>query len=449
MRTDLRNELAPHVAMKFRNKKINVAQTSLRLNVQKKASELLKNHISLLRRQNVNDGAVLVAEKATGKIIAYVGSSGELSHSSLVDHVQSLRQAGSTLKPFLYAQAISKRLITMSTTLKDEPFTITREGLTYQPENYQKSFTMKDVPAKIALGSSLNIPAIRVIDYVTPVSFHAFLSELGFRNLEDADFYGHSMALGSVDVTLWDLVTAYTTLASNGEFRELSLEQESPVTKKISLITPEVSWITSHILSEKDNRHLTFGIQSTLATDSWSAVKTGTSKDMRDNWCVGFTDKYVIGVWVGNSSGDSMWNVTGISGAAPLFSQLVALLHENNPSHAPIMPSAIVEKDGDYYLPGTEPVSRDLAIRKQEVKKILFPQNGSQFAYDPEIPRDRQRILFTSSAASAIWKINGRTLTADEKAKGFWPEKRGKYRLELWEDRKLDEVTFFVKAGKK
>lgn len=446
--TELRNTLAPHVAEKFRSQKIHEAVTTLSGDLQKKTTDLLKGHVALLKKQNVSDGAVLIVERKTGKIRAYVGSSGELSTSPHVDHIQSLRQAGSTLKPLLYADAISRKLITMATKLKDEPFTITREGLTYQPENYQKSFTLKDVPAKVALGSSLNIPAIRVIDYLTPVTFHSLLSDLEMRKLEEPDFYGHSMALGSVDVTLWDLTRAYMTLANNGEFRDLTFQEEKPVTKKISSFNPEVSWIISHILSEKENRHLTFGIQSSLSTDSWSAVKTGTSKDMRDNWCIGYTDTYVIGVWVGNSSGDSMWNVTGISGAAPLFSQLVTLLHEYSASFAPARPSTLVEKNGDYYLPGTEPLSTNLAITKNEVRKIIFPQNGAQFAFDPEIPTKRQRIHFTASSEKPVWKINGKMLSLDERKNGFFPDKKGKYHLELWEDKLLDEVTFFVKAGK-
>lgn len=446
--TELRNRIAEHVAEKLRSQRIHEAKTTLYGDLQKKAFDLLKGHVALLKKQNVSDGSVLIVERKTGKIRAYVGSSGELSASPHVDHIQSLRQAGSTLKPFLYADAISRKLITMTTTLKDEPFTITREGLTYQPENYQKSFTLKDVPAKVALGSSLNIPAIRVIDYLTPVTFHSLLSELEMRKLEEPDFYGHSMALGSVDVTLWDLTRAYLALANQGEFRDLTFQEEKPKTKRISSFTPEVTWMISQILSEKENRHLTFGIQSTLSTDSWSAVKTGTSKDMRDNWCIGYTDTYVIGVWVGNSSGNSMWNVSGISGAAPLFSQLVTLLHEKSPSLAPERPSGLVEKNGDFYLPGTEPLSPDLRITKNEVRKIIFPQNGAQFAFDPEIPANRQRILFTASSEKPLWKINGKILSLDEKKNGFFPDKKGKYKLELWEDKLLDEVTFFVKAGK-
>ena len=440
--------LAPHVAGKFRSSGKEVIRTTLKKNFQERATQLLKGHLTLLKKQNVSDGAVLIVERDSGKVLAYVGSSGELSDSPHVDHVLSLRQAGSTLKPFLYAQAISKKFITMNTLLKDEPFTVTREGLTYQPENYQKSFTMKDVPAKIALGSSLNIPAIRVIDYLTPASFHSFLSDLGFRDLQEADFYGHSMALGSVDVTLWDLVSAYRTLSNSGRKSDLLLVENVPKETQVPYLNQEVSFIISHILSEKENRHLTFGFQSSLTTESWSAVKTGTSKDMRDNWCVGYTDRFVIGVWVGNSSGTPMWNVTGISGAAPLFAQLMNELHRKNPSRAPVPPADLVVKAGNYYLAGTEPGDRDLKLTEQHVKRIIFPQNGAQFAYDPEIPADKQRIHFTSGAKTALWKLNGRKLSRHDLERGFLPLTKGKYHLELWEERLLDQVNFYVKAGK-
>lgn len=442
------HSLAPHVAAGFRKENEEVVHTTLRRDIQERTIQLLKSHLSLLKKQNVSDGAVLIAERSNGKILAYVGSSGELSSSPHVDHVLSLRQAGSTLKPFLYAHAIAKKLITMNTLLKDEPFSITREGLTYQPENYQKSFTMKDVPAKIALGSSLNIPAIRVIDYITPFAFHSFLSELGFRKLEDADFYGHSMALGSVDVTLWDLVNAYRTLSNSGQMSELILQEKQTSPSKVSLLNPEVSYIISNVLSEKENRHLTFGFQSSLTTESWSAVKTGTSKDMRDNWCLGYTDRYVIGVWVGNSSGSSMWNVTGISGAAPLFSQLANELHRKNPSRAPIPPETLILKEGNYYIAGTEPREKDLRITNNLVSRITFPQEGAQFAYDPEIPADKQRIRFTGSSAKGLWKLNGRTLSTHDLSRGFLPLTKGKYHLELWEGKLLDSVNFYVKAGK-
>jgi penicillin-binding protein 1C len=446
---ELDRKFAPHLAQRLKGLGSNQILTTLDGALQKEAIGTLRSHLRLLQSQNVRDGAILILERQNGEVKAYVGSSGDLSLSPHVDHVEALRQAGSTLKPLLFAQAISSRLITMTTPFKDEPFTITKSGITYQPENYHKSFTFKQVPAKVALGSSLNIPAIKIIDLVGPERFHALLSNLEMRSLASEEHYGHSMALGAVDVTLWDLTRAYHALAEGGAFRDSHFTGSMKSAKQLHLFNENVSFILSSILSEKENRYLTFGIQSSLSTDSWSAVKTGTSKDMRDNWCIGYTDRYVIGIWVGNSSGEPMWNVTGISGAAPIFSHLVSYLHQEKPSRSPKIPVGIVQIGYDYYLSGTEPRS-DLSLREQKVKRIIFPQEGSQFAFDPEIPLQNQRIHFQSTLPKASWRLNGIKLTKRALRAGFLPEKKGKYTLELWENEKTlkDKITFNVKAGR-
>jgi penicillin-binding protein 1C len=437
--------LAPHALRRFTP--ANGQRSSLRAEVQAEAQSSLSSQLRLLEHQNVTDGAVLVVERPTGEIVAYVGSSGSFSLAPEVDHVQAPRQAGSTLKPFLFAQALEQRLLTMDSPISDEPFSVTRDGITYRPENYTKSFQYQDVPLKTALASSLNIPAVKVMDLVGPEAFFAQLQELGFGGLKPADFYGHSMALGAVDVTLWDLTRAYLALANGGQWQELSFGGAGQ-RKKLRSFGPGAAHIISTILSEKEYRHLTFGYQSRLVTSSWSAVKTGTSKDMRDNWCVGFTDRFVIGVWVGNSSGQPMKNVSGISGAAPVFARLVEHLHRESPSAAPALPSGIVKVDQGLFLAGTEPRGEIVIAEGVNLQRITSPQHGSQFAYDPEIPPARQRIFFRAQGPAASWRLNGEELSAEEVKKGFIPSFQGSFRLELWDGaEKRDEVLFHVRAG--
>jgi penicillin-binding protein 1C len=125
---------------------------------------------------------------------------------------------------------------------------------------------------------------------------------------ESGDFYGPSLALGSVDVSLWELVNAYRTLANHGSWGGLRLTFEAghPSTSK-QIFSKEATFLVSDILSDREARSPTFGLENSLATRFWTGVKTGTSKDMRDNWCVGYSEKYTVGVWVGNFSGEPMW----------------------------------------------------------------------------------------------------------------------------------------------
>jgi penicillin-binding protein 1C len=447
-RTELLASFVPHVAEKIKQLEGDMIRTTLRKDIQLEALRALQTQVRHLNHRNVTDGAVLVIKRDTAEVVAYVGSSGHFSRAPKVDHVQALRQAGSTLKPFLFATALKKKLITMSSPFKDEPFSVSVDGMTYRPENYQQSFSFQDVPAKIALGSSLNIPAVKIIDLVGPERFYQLLQELAFRQLAPPENYGHSMALGAVDITLWDLVRAYRALAE-GDLKEPYFTGLGTVGKKIADLSPDVSFLVGHMLSEKENRALTFGLQSVLATESWSAVKTGTSKDMRDNWCVGYSDSYVIGVWIGNSSGEPMWNVTGVSGAGPIFARMFAKLHKKA-SYPPITPAGIIKQGQDFYLAGTEPKGKGPRLLEQShLSKIIYPQHGTQFAYDPEIPEVRQRIHFRQSSPRGRLKLNGRSMSEAELKDGFLPVKKGKYQVELWEEDDLkDSVTFTIKAGK-
>ena len=140
--------------------------------------------------------------------------------------------------------------------------------------------------------------------------------------VEQGDFYGASIALGSPDVSLWDLVNAYRTLANGGVLSPMRLfAAAAPQGSRI--YSPAASWLVSDMLADRASRSATFGLENNLATRYWSAVKTGTSKDMRDNWCVGYTARFTVGVWVGNFSGAARHDVTGITGAAPVWLEVM------------------------------------------------------------------------------------------------------------------------------
>ncbi len=197
--------------------------------VQRLAIDRLKHHLIPLKAQNVKDGAILIAENRTGDVLAYVSHSGEPFSRRFVDGVQAKRQAGSTLKPFLYGLAFDQRILTPASILDDGPLDVPVLGGIYQPKDYDSEFK-GPVTSRIALASSLNVPAVRTLSLVGLEPFLNKLRQLGIKGLnESGDFYGPSLALGSVDVSLWELVNAYRALANEGSWSELRLTSEGKI----------------------------------------------------------------------------------------------------------------------------------------------------------------------------------------------------------------------------
>ena len=197
--------------------------------------------------------------------------------------------------------------------------------------------------SRSALGASLNVPAVRTLVMVSPDAFFKQLRSVGLPLRESGDYFGCSLALGSAEVILLTLANAYRTLANGGRFSPASLTR-NPKPPFTPAIDPKAAFIVTDILADPLARARTFGTDIILATGFWSAVKTGTSKDMRDNWALGFSQRYTVGVWVGNASGAPMWDVSGTSGAAPIWAAVMRFLHSQAPSQALRPPSGVLQK---------------------------------------------------------------------------------------------------------
>ncbi|MFM7331156.1 MAG: penicillin-binding protein 1C [Brachymonas sp.] len=470
---------APHVAQRLLKSSPLIAKTSLHAPLQRHALQTLRQHLSELRGRNVQDGAVVVLDNATGQVLAYVGSSGDLGDAQEVDAAAALRQAGSTLKPFLYAQAIAENRMTAASLLEDSPAHIPTASGLYIPQNYDRSFKGW-VSVRTALGASLNVPAVRALVMVSPEAFAQQLKALGLPFKNDGDFYGYSLALGSADVSLMSLTKAYRTLANGGRHSPTTFDL-SAKPQFAAALSPEASFIISDILSDTNARARTFGTDSVLSTRFWTAVKTGTSTDMRDNWALGYSEKYTVGVWVGNASGESMWDVSGVSGAAPVWASVMAFLHEKQRSHAPKPPAgskgvvavqvALTSPGGtpleaarrEWFIAGSEVntinsiASRANSMSSHGLKhlesgspKITSPATGTIIALDPDIPPQHQRLQLRaegSQGAGTRWLLNTSSLgTARDIA---WLPMPGRHTLQLVDaqNRVLDEVKFEVRGA--
>jgi penicillin-binding protein 1C len=480
--------LAPHFARRIASEVHPAAgarvQSTLDARLQRFARDALARTLlelnSRAHQRNVHDGAAIVIDNRSGDILAWVGSAGGLSNAPEVDAVIALRQAGSTLKPFLYAQAIDEKRLTSASLLDDAPLDLATGGGLYIPQNYDHDFKGW-VSMRTALGSSLNVPAVRTLVMVTPHRFAKTLVSLGLPLTQAGDYYGFSLALGSADVTLATLANAYRTLANggvSGPVFDLATHPSPAPGTRISpvqgtrIFSPEASFIVTNILADNNARTRTFGFDSVLATRFFSAVKTGTSKDMRDNWAIGYSARYTVGVWVGNADGAPMWDVSGVTGAAPVWAALINYLHRRTPSRAPAAPSGVVhtrivyQNDieparDDWFLSGTE-MSRialsanaqGAAVQNGTVGKgaarIATPTDGTIFALDPDIPAARQRVWFQSAQgapAGSGWRLDGKPAGRAERMAWLpWP---GHHTLELV-DRSgtvVDSVKFEVRGA--
>ncbi|ROZ72749.1 penicillin-binding protein 1C [Ramlibacter sp. WS9] len=463
--------IAPHVARALVKQSPGQERvvSTLRAPLQRFALDTLQRHLRELRGRNVEDGAIVVLDNASGEVLAWVGSSGVLSDAAEVDGVTAMRQPGSTLKPFLYAQAIAERRITPASLLEDSPAHIPTAGGLYIPQNYDRQFKGW-ISVRTALGGSLNVPAVRTLVMVTPDAFGRQLRALGLPLKETGDFYGYSLALGSAEVSLLSLANAYRSLANGGAYSETTTARRTPSAPRRQAIDPRAAFIVGDVLADGNARARTFGTDSVLATRFWSAVKTGTSKDMRDNWAVGWSQRYTVGVWVGNASGAAMHDVSGTSGAAPVWASVMNHLHARERSRAPAPPPGLVmgparfgdsleAQRSEWFLQGTEqPLfaidspqdgkakGRSGAPAAGGTARITAPAEGTIVALDPDIPPLRQRLAF-SAQGGGRWLIDGKEIGRGQAAQWLpWP---GRHRVQLVDARGavLDEIRIEVRGA--
>jgi penicillin-binding protein 1C len=449
--------LAPHLAQRVAQSTPPVLadgrlalRSTLDARVQRAAIAALRRQLAELRGREVEDGAVLVLDNASGEVLAWVGSAGAGSSAPAVDAVLARRQPGSTLKPFVYALALQQRLVTPASLLDDAPLQIETGGALYVPQNYDHAWRGA-VSVRTALASSLNVPAVRLGAMVGADALFAKLDEAGLDLSETAGYHGAALALGSADVTLLALSNAYRMLANGGRWGALAWTPGGPPRPTRAVFEPAVAWQVLHMLADPAARAPTFGLDSPLVTRGWAAVKTGTSKDLRDNWCIGSSARYTVGVWVGNASGAPMHGVSGISGAAPVWRELMLLLHAQSPSAAPPPPPGLVAHDGEWFLRGTEPGphgSAAAASLRSPPFGIQSPRDGSVLLLDPEIPMAAQRLAI--EGAPGRWWLDGRPLGRG--ARLHWLPRPGRHVLERSDDPFVagmprDRVAFEVRAA--
>jgi penicillin-binding protein 1C len=327
--------------------------TTLDGELQALLEDVVRAEVERLRDRNVGSAAVLVVDNATGEVLAYVGSADffDEARGGQNDGVQMRRQPGSALKPFAYLEAF-RHGYTAASVLADVPTGFPGPKGAYSPENYDRR-KHGPVRAREALGSSYNIPAVRLAEALGPQRLLEGLRAAGFESLgESSEHYGLGLVLGNGEVSLWEAARAYSGLSRGAVLRDLRLVRSATSAEGRALALPpaasrrfaapaEVALVT-HVLSDNAARARAFGLDSALRLPFPVAAKTGTSKGYSDNWLVGYTRERTVAVWAGNFDGAPMRGVSGITGAGPIFrAAMVAAMRGVLP--APLWDPALLE----------------------------------------------------------------------------------------------------------
>ena len=356
--------------------------TTIRLGLQNRVEQILNSHSRRLKERRATQGSVVVLENKTSNVLALVGS---MEHSKkdlgFNNGATSLRSAGSTLKPFLYAHAIDDGH-SPSDTLEDlNQSYISPQGI-YRPVNFDRS-SYGPVSMREALGNSLNQSAIYMINKIGYDNFFRTVSSLGLSNYpeHDADYYGLGLVVGNLEVKLIQLVAAYAALARGGEYIAPKLKLKEPGSPSKRIFSPEASYIITNILSDSSSRVLTFGDFFNQKLPFKLALKTGTSTNYRDSWIVGYTPEYTIGIWAGNFSGSPTRGLTGAKAGGPILIDILNELYPNSFVAKFKRPEGVVSKMVCSYS-GMSPNPSCPNVKEELFVKGLEPQDKCKFHMD-------------------------------------------------------------------
>jgi penicillin-binding protein 1C len=364
---------APHfceMALRESGSRDAVIRTTLDLNLQRALETRIGRFVEQRRSEGIRNACAVLVDVETAEVLSWVGSAGfhDAAISGQVDGMTMRRSPGSALKPFIYAMAMDRGLIFPGSILVDAP----RRFAGYAPENFDRSFA-GPIPAGRALVESRNVPAVSLLDTLSPSAFHDFLERGGVQGLRPAGDYGLTLALGGCEVSPRELAQLYTMLANGGNFRPLRWRQDGKEPPVVPLLRPEAAFLALDML--RNARPPSGAAPLKLPT----AFKTGTSHGFRDAWCAGLVGRYALVVWVGDFQGAGNPALLGRTAAAPLFFQIASSLQSSDsgsaippwtdPSGLNLVPVEVCaetgllagancrEKKKSWFIPGVSPIT--------------------------------------------------------------------------------------------
>ena len=417
-------------------------RTTLDSTIQDYASSALNEALKSLKKYQVHDAALVVLDHRDNSLIAFVTASTDKKD---INSVVTPRQPASALKPFLYALALSDNRLNAATLIDDEPFLAQVGSGAHKFKNYSNNFYGK-ITLREALGNSLNIAAVKLIDHVGVKNYLTKLHELGFNSLNnDYNFYGSGLALGNGEVTLLEMANAYSALANCGTYRNIKFLFDDNISENKTVFSCETSSLVANILSDPWARRLEFDVGGVLDLPIQTAVKTGTATNFVDSWAMGFDQRYVVGVWMGNLDRKPTQGLTGATGPAMILRNVFHRLNQNQ-QPLPLYLSkklfrrqiCIDYQDGESCVPRHEffieqdTTTSDNILQKDQIYK---PSENLRIAYNPRIPLEKQHFEFLIKSSRDIknvtWMLNGKVIATTEGKSFLWQIAAGRQHLEV------------------
>ena len=346
-------------------------KTTLDINTQLMTEKIVKEEVDKVSGLHITNGAAEVLDVKSGDILAMVGSKDYYAKDidGKYNVTTALRQPGSSIKPINYLLALKKGW-TFSSTITDDPVTYHVSGQKpYTPQNYTGKY-LGTVTLKTALASSLNIPSVKLLDANGIGNMIDLAEQMGITTWKERNRFGLSLALGSGEIKMTELAQAYSIFANLGDKVKVAPVLEiknylgeviyQKTTEKTEMMAPGEAFLMNDALSDNQARTPIFGPNSKLVIpEKTVAVKTGTTNNLKDNWCIGWTPSYLVSAWVGNNDATPMsWVASGVSGATPIWNRIMTNILVNKPNEKWTMPSGVEKinmcgKDG-YFLSGSQ-----------------------------------------------------------------------------------------------
>jgi len=438
----------------FLNNPRGACTTTLDLNLMEKIREIVSERMIELRSKNAHNAAVVVLKLPENEVLAIIGSPDpqSLQNGSQINMAIEPRQIGSTIKPFIYVKAFEKGARPYTLVNDREYKYITALGFPLYPKNYDYTYR-GEVTLHYALSNSLNVPAVKVLEYVGLDNFYSFLlDQLNFVPIQNIENYQLGIALGTLEMSLFDLSRYFTIFGNNGKLTETKLFQKGSCRKKsteqeIQIAHPQYIQLVNKILNDRKTGVEQFRRKSelNLFQDNY-ALKTGTSRDFVDSWVIGYTPDFLVGVWVGNADATPTKELSGQLGAGTIWSKTMELLlNSSYNKKTPFLFEAINEfKQGEhveYGLLDDDYNYYQTILLEQDLSIILNPHDGDTFLFQEgiEIP--------LRAKGNVQWFVNG-TFWGEDASLYFSPNSQGSYTISAQDNSGATErIKIFVQGN--